>query len=497
MEPSVVRKLIESNEPRVQLRNNSGGNVQLETNKKSHNESKSNAPPSDDWSQADTTGRQFRTEESESLVVVSNGATNSKLDTDDDTPLQTSCNLHHRIERGLLVIDDDNDDHPISCSMPTSSSSSRDSRCSATMEEGISADDDLEQQQPTPFQRCGKLLFGIVGIYGAHLTYGMVQEDLYRYRGDDGTAFRYVWLLQVLESSATIGLGLVGRTIFGGRNDLRIRPFLLSGSSQVFAKVFMSLSLVAGASFPVATLAKSAKVVPVMIGQLLLGGSKYGPRDYIFAALIVIGTVMLSLGGSHSRIDEKSSDTFLGVVFIMLSLVMDGFTGGLQKQLKRDMAATPPTTYDFVLYSHLSMITVAFIVSLVTGDLRKGAACLAGNDDIRSMVLKVCLLSVIGQSFIFYVIANFDPLVCATITTTRKMWSVLLSITFKGHHLMATGYAGLALALTGLIVEIQGKASISCARSPLMGKEHQSFREMKEHRSFREAKEHQTLLSGT
>jgi hypothetical protein len=64
-----------------------------------------------------------------------------------------------------------------------------------------------------------------------------------------------------------------------------------------------------------------------------------------------------------------------------------------------------------------------------------------------------------GQSFIYYVVATFDPLVCSTITTTRKIFSVLLSIIFKGHMLNVRGQAGLVFALAGLAIEIENKLS--------------------------------------
>ena len=47
--------------------------------------------------------------------------------------------------------------------------------------------------------------------------------------------------------------------------------------------------------------------------------------------------------------------------------------------------------------------------------------------------------SAVGQSFIFYTISNFEPLVCTTVTTTRKIFSVLLSIFINNHKLDATG----------------------------------------------------------
>jgi hypothetical protein len=69
--------------------------------------------------------------------------------------------------------------------------------------------------------QCGKLLFGTVGIYIAYLSYGLIQEDLYRYKRIiavvDGTddsgdltiiVFTSVWFLQVLESTASIVMGI-------------------------------------------------------------------------------------------------------------------------------------------------------------------------------------------------------------------------------------------------------------------------------------------------
>ena len=310
-------------------------------------------------------------------------------------------------------------------------------------------------------RRAGQLLLGISGIYASYLSYGLVQEELYRYRDvHDDSAFTYVWFLQVMESTASVWLGVVGRFVCGGRQDLPIRPFVMSGISQVFAKVFCSLSLAAGTSFPIATLAKSAKIVPVMLGQLILGGSTYNVRDYLFAGLLVTGTLMLSLGTSNRK-QSDSSDSTMGIVFMLLSLLMDGCTGGLQKRLKRDTASTPPSTYDFLLYTHISMLSTALLVALATSDLWNGILYLQQHPDVGVLVAKLCGLSVIGQSFIFYVIAVFDPMVCATVTTTRKMWSVLLSIISFHHQLSFMGYSGLALALAGLAVELQSKVFCS------------------------------------
>jgi len=374
------------------------------------------------------------------------------------------------VERCHVLADDDSSScsqySTSQCSSTSTTTTSYTPRCSSFNTNTSQTSRQKEHQpnatasatsQLAKVRRTSQLLFGVFGVYAAYLYYGIVQEELFRFRSADGGAFRYAWFLQVMESIASIALGLVGRYFCGGRRDLPCKGILLSGISQVFSKVFCSLSLAAGLSYPVMTLAKSAKIVPVMLGQLLLGGSSYGVRDCLFAGLLVTGTVMLSLGTSDDKGSDSSSNSTMGIAFVLLSLVMDGCTGGLQKQLKRDTGDTPPSAFDFIFYTHVSMLSTALVVSLITGDLGRGLFYVQQEPAVALLVTKLCTLSVVGQCFIFYVIAHFDPMVCATITTTRKMWSVLLSIAMFHHQLSIAGYSGLALALTGLGVEVQNK----------------------------------------
>jgi solute carrier family 35 (UDP-galactose transporter), member B1 len=302
-----------------------------------------------------------------------------------------------------------------------------------------------------------KLCFGAAGVYACYLAYGHIQEDIYRYEGEDGSKFTSVWLLQVLECACNVVVGTIGRQVCGGHRPSKaaMRGFFQSGASQVFAKVLTSLSLAAGLSFPICVLAKSAKIVPVMLGQLILGGSKYTVQDYVFAGAVVVGTTLLSLG-------KKSSQEFTtpaGLIFIFLSLVADGFTAGLQKRLKKETENKPPTTYDFLFFTNLAMGIVAFTIAVALGDLVRGYAFMSANPVLQQMVIMSCLLSALGQSFIFFVVAHFDPMVCATVTTTRKILSVVWSIAVKGHSISLQGYFGVAMAIGGILLGLVGKRS--------------------------------------
>jgi UDP-galactose transporter B1 len=301
-----------------------------------------------------------------------------------------------------------------------------------------------------------KLLIGAGGIYGAFLYYGSLQEDVFRFVAPDGAKFTQAWFLQVLEALANVVIGFIGMQLSGPTLGIPLRMFGVSGAAQVTAKACTSLALANGLSFPVATLAKSGKMAPVMMGSLLLGGASYTIREYLQVASIIGGTAIVSLGKKKG----SSSSSAMGVFYIVMSLVLDGVTAGFQKRLKTETAkvGVKPKPYDFMFWTNLFMCLTAIVIAGALGEIHTGVAYMAANPEILSQIIKFAICSAVGQSFIFYTIANFDPLVLSTVTTTRKIFSVLLSIFLKGHSLSAMGWSGIAMACAGILSELQHKA---------------------------------------
>jgi len=301
-----------------------------------------------------------------------------------------------------------------------------------------------------------KLLIGAGGIYTAFLYYGSLQEDVFRYVAADGGKFTEAWLLQVLEALANVVIGFLGMQLNGPTKGIPLKMFGISGAAQVSAKACTSLALANGLSFPVATLAKSGKMAPVMAGSLLLGGASYSVREYLQVAAIIGGTAVVSMGKKKGGSQTNSA---LGVFYIVLSLALDGVTAGFQKKLKVETAkaGVKPKPYDFMFYTNLFMLLTALPIALGTGQLFGGSAYLIANPEIMTKVMKFAACSAFGQSFIFYTISHFDPLVLSTVTTTRKIFSVLLSIFLKGHSLSSTGWLGICMACSGILSEMQSK----------------------------------------
>ncbi|KAJ8602004.1 hypothetical protein CTAYLR_002754 [Chrysophaeum taylorii] len=304
-----------------------------------------------------------------------------------------------------------------------------------------------------------KLLFGAGGIYAAFLYYGSLQEDVFRYASATGERFKEVWFLQVLEAVFNVVVGFLGLCATTGTQGLPQRLFACSGASQVLAKYCTNAALANGVSFPVATLAKSGKMVPVMVGSLVLGGASYTLRQYASVASIVGGTAIVSLSKNKKGAAAAQKTELLGFLFIASSLVFDGVTGGIQKRVKTEAAkrGVKPKPYDYMFWTNAYMLLTATLFAVGRGELVRGTAFCVANPLVMMKIMRFAACSAVGQSFIFYTIANFDPLVTTTVTTTRKIFSVLLSILTKGHTLDAQGWIGIVLASAGILVDAFSK----------------------------------------
>ena len=156
---------------------------------------------------------------------------------------------------------------------------------------------------------------------------------------------------------------------------------------------------------------------------------------------------------------NEVADSALGIFFIVLSLLCSGVVGGVQKRLLNDLKQVnvTPQPYDLMTYTNAWMTAFALVIAVATGEFNSGWAYCVRNPKVLALAWKFAACSAIGQSFVFYTVARFDPLVCATVTTTRKVFSVALSLAFKGHSVSLQGWLGLCLASGGILSEVVHK----------------------------------------
>jgi len=315
------------------------------------------------------------------------------------------------------------------------------------------ATDVVEKKAYTSADRI-KLLQGAAGIYFFFIMYGRMQERIFQYKSPSGKKFTAVWFLQFVDACCNVAIGGLGRQWQGYTTGLPQATLACVGFEQVLSKYCLSASLAAGLSFPIATLAKSAKMVPVMVGSLFIGGQKFGVRQVAQAAAIVGGTSIVTLaeGGGKNK-----SNSLKGLLLILGSLACDGLVGGQQKKLKNQCKEENKKlrSYDLMFWTNFYMAIGSLIAATAFSELRQGFRFCRENPVLAQQIIKFGICGALGQASIFYTIANFDSVVCTAVTTTRKLVSVLISLAEgDGKGLSPAGYLGLSVAGAGIVGEV-------------------------------------------
>lgn len=297
-----------------------------------------------------------------------------------------------------------------------------------------------------------RLIICAGGIYACYLTYGILQEEIYKYRGPNGekfTATLFILFVQcVINAAFAYAVMLTGSR---SKGKIPLLNFGITGTSYILAMLF-SYEALKYVSYPTQALGKSCKMVPVMLFGVLIRGKRYKLFEYLCVLLVTGGITMFQLGGAKKK--AGGNDSMYGVALLFLSLVMDGVTGAVQDQLK---TICKPTVHEFMFYTNAAGAAVVALFVVPTGQLTQGLQfCLAHPAMIRHVAL-FSLTSALGQNFIFLTLKHFDALVLTTVTTTRKFFTILVSVVMYGHTLTTTQWASVFVVFLGLSGEVVEK----------------------------------------
>jgi len=308
-----------------------------------------------------------------------------------------------------------------------------------------------------------KLLICAGGIYASYLTFGVLQEQIFKYRGPQGerfTATLFLLWVQCLVNALFALCFMVG----GSRSKQKIPLFNfgLTGTSYILAMLFSNEAL-KYVSYPTQALGKSCKMVPVMLFGVLIRGKKYRPVEYFCVFLVTLGITMFQMYGGKKKAapavgghggKEEGGDSIYGVLLLLLSLVMDGVTGAVQDKLK---TLCKPTVHEFMFYTNTAGVLVCSVLVVATGQFSEGLSFCMDHPALFSTMCWFSLTSALGQNFIFLTIKFFDALVLTTVTTTRKFFTILVSVVMYGHSLNNKQWLAVLLVFFGLSGEVYDK----------------------------------------
>jgi UDP-galactose transporter B1 len=248
--------------------------------------------------------------------------------------------------------------------------------------------------------------------------------------------------------------------------DIRIFYKLAFTSSFASPIGYASLSFI---SFPMMILAKSSKPVPVMMIGALFYSRQYSLLKYLNVLMLCGGVLLFSLfKESHSapsRSTEGFDDTWastahtwLGVLLVLINITLDGFTNQEQDKIFRTHSIAP---YQMMQYSGIwnafyimSYLCLNWLVFRNDSEACQAFELLHFSYEARMDLVMFSLLGATGQFLLLGIVKKFGSLMWVTISVTRKIVTVLLSILIFRHQINIWQWVGIFMVFGGLTLEI-------------------------------------------
>ncbi|GJD08773.1 Solute carrier family 35 member B1 [Galdieria sulphuraria] len=308
----------------------------------------------------------------------------------------------------------------------------------------------------------------IISIYFCYLLYGVLQERLYKtnYSPDDAqfgyslfllfvqclshTVFSFICIL-LFETTGWNQKERLYSLFYRYRPKVLIKGYGLIAASYLLAMFFSNYAL-HYVSYPLQTLGKSSKMIPVMLMGILIRRKKYSFSQYLRVVLLCFGVFLFSYQQNVPKTTFNSQ--ILGILFLLASLFMDGLTGPLQERLVQDKQIS---TYEIMFYQNLFAVSYVAIVLFLNRGWLEACQFIRFHPQVLNDIVIFCLTSAVGQGVIVYTICNYSALVCATVTTTRKFLSVLVSYVIFGHIPSIYQFCGVFFVFVSISWEILEK----------------------------------------
>ncbi|KAL3801908.1 hypothetical protein ACHAWO_010680 [Cyclotella atomus] len=208
-------------------------------------------------------------------------------------------------------------------------------------------------------------------------------------------------------------------------------------------------------SFPVQTVFKSSKIIPVMIMGKVLKGTNYPMGQYIEALLITIGVAVFSVASKSS--DSDTSTEVVGLLFMCLYVTFDCFTSQWQDKIYVKYGRANVDPYQMMLGVNSTAILMTSAGLVLGGDIPKIIEFFKVNPTVFQYNVITAITSASGQLFIYTTIKEFGPIVFTVIMTTRQMISICISSILFGHTMGFKALIGAGLVFGVLFYQIRKK----------------------------------------
>lgn len=279
------------------------------------------------------------------------------------------------------------------------------------------------------------LLVYTVGIHVFYVSYGLLQEFV-AYHTFEGDIFRFPVFIVALNHAAGACLSIC----MLARQGLPLWSTgmwktALPGMTNMTASILQHSALYS-LVFTAQTLAKTAKIIPVMlVGSFLMKNRSYTILDY--AEGLFIATLVSYFAFYFAVVEDDhegftAQETTTALIMMLGYVLIDAFTSNLEDQVYQTTRLDPCQ----LLFGMESLSAMACLVWLIlTGELFHVCTFFGSHPEV---VFYVCLLAVaaaFGSYTCMLTVRQYGPAVFTLIMTSRQVFSMVASLIFFNHSI--------------------------------------------------------------
>ncbi|KAF9577520.1 UDP-galactose transporter, partial [Lunasporangiospora selenospora] len=246
--------------------------------------------------------------------------------------------------------------------------------------------------------------------------------------------FIFLNLVQAIFASATAVayLRLQKKTLAMPSRMLLGKYFQVAFSNAIASP--FSYAALKHIDYPTMILTKSCKLIPVMCMNILLYRRRFPTYKYVCVALITLGVSGFMLLGADEHKAKKgaSNSSLYGMLLVLINLAIDGITNSTQDQIFQTFKVTGQEMMCFMNLFMAAFMSI-WLINPFNPELGNALAFCQAHPAIIKDIVLFCICGALGQCFIFYTLEQFGSLSLVTVTVTRKLFTILLSVVAYGH----------------------------------------------------------------
>lgn len=299
-------------------------------------------------------------------------------------------------------------------------------------------------------------VFCVAGIYTCFLTWGVLQERVsttpYGIRQERFNSFIFLNTVQAAIACLVAFTYIkVTRRSIGSPSRALLSKLSQAAITNALASPFGYASL-KHIDYPTLTLGKSCKLVPVLFLNVLLYRRKFPLYKYITVFLVTLGVSLFMLLQPTKKASSVVTSSIWGLFLVFMNLLMDGLTNSTQDQIFRQFKLS---SQQMMFYMQLMSASIMglWLLNPWNNELSAALGFISRNPAVWKDILLFSLCGSLGQCFIFHTLEHYGSLVLVTITVTRKLFTLLLSLFWFNHSLNSSQWASVGLIFTGIGLE--------------------------------------------